>query len=242
MGAELNGTEQHPGDPYATEYEQPVHGVTLDPFFIGKHELTQAQWQRWTGRNPARTGPGDTESGERRLLRPVWRIDFHQAEAVLFEMGLVLPTEAQWEYAARAGTTTPWWTGAELSSCHGACNVGDERLFKSGGLPKAAPHESFDDGWELPAPIGTHRVNPFGLDGMIGNVAEWCRDRYALYTTPALPGDGLRASDATQERVVRDGSFVLNLANARVSSRYRINANHTTPTVGVRPARKLACP
>jgi formylglycine-generating enzyme required for sulfatase activity/tRNA A-37 threonylcarbamoyl transferase component Bud32 len=239
MGAEVLGTESRPGDSDAQPLERPVHRVTLHPFFMGKHEMTQAQWLRWTGKNPSFFAPpGRGASHRPTLLCPVEQVDFFESERVLFEMGLILPTEAQWEYAARGGTTTPWWTGADSSSGVGACNVSDEFL-RTHPLQTTRLFEEFNDGWSGPAPLGTFRENPFGMDGMIGNVAEWCRDRWAHYGVPALPGDGLRASVGDDGRAVRDGGWFWPMGGSRPASRYRVLTRTAGNMIGLRPARAL---
>src|SRR5690606_29994467 len=94
------------------EDEGPEHEVALAPFFLSKYEMTSGQWLRFTGANPSAHLGEKVDLGFT-LRHPVEQVSWDECDRVLRRMGLVLPTEARWEYAARAGTTTPWSSGAE---------------------------------------------------------------------------------------------------------------------------------
>ena len=138
--------------------ETPVHKVTITkPFYMGVHEVTQAQWAKVMGTNPSHfLGPD----------RPVERVSWEDAQAFcrkLSEMDGVtyrLPTEAEWEYACRAGTDTEWYWGDRW----------DDTLSWI-GPPTGGETKS----------VGTKPANPWGLYDMIGNVWEWCEDSYGPY-------------------------------------------------------------
>lgn len=219
-------------DPDLREDERPAHEVTLDPYFLSKYELTQAQWRRVTGNNPS--------PSEDTPICPLRHSTFDECERTLRRIGLDIPTEAQWEYAARAGTTTRWWTGADPRSIGGAANVAD----KSIGLGPTSwrIEEWLDDGHPGVAPVGCYRANAFGLHDVIGNVWEWCRDRYGKYAVPARAGDGLRgATERRQDdtRVARGGSYIYAASDARSARRSPGIATGRSIYNGVRPSRAI---
>lgn len=159
-----------------------LHKVTISaPFYMGKYPVTQEQWVAVIGTNPS------LSTGDK---KPVENVSWEECRAFvsgLLELtgksGYRLPTEAEWEYACRAGTNTPYWCGATLT-------------------PEDA---NFDDRVGRTSPVGIYRPNDFGLYDMHGNIWEWCSDRYGEYapgplTDPTGPGRG-------RFRVLRGGSF-----------------------------------
>jgi len=178
MGAQENDASKPNFDSAAQQNEGPVHEVTLSPFFVGKHEVTRGQWSRSTGGVQV----GVDELSEALHARPVTEVSWNDVDAALRKVGLQLPTEAQWEYACRAGTNTPWWTGAEET------DLAKGEVF--GDAPLAA--------------IGSKAANRFGLFDTVGNVWEWCRDAYGDYPS-SIVGDPL--VDSGPNRVVRGGSW-----------------------------------
>ena len=120
---------------------------------------TRGQWSRWTGGVQA----GIDERSEALHALPVTEVSWNDVDAALRKGGLQLPTEAQWEYACRAGTSTPWWTGADA--------MGVSR----GGVVDDAPCAS----------VGSKAANAFGVHDTSGNVMEWCRDGYGQYASAA---------------------------------------------------------
>ena len=191
--------------------EQPVHQVTLtNAFYLGRYEVTQSQWVAKMGWNPSSfQGQWDSAS------RPVESVSWYTIQGYLSATGLRLPTEAEWEYACRAGTQTPFYNGSTDDSTVGAlawCSPNGHRTHAVGG--KAA--------------------NGFGLYDMLGNVWEWVNDWSGAYpssaqTNPTGPVSG-------PYRVVRGGSW--QNGSAYVCSSYR---NYPPPsfyyTIGFRVAR-----
>jgi formylglycine-generating enzyme required for sulfatase activity/serine/threonine protein kinase len=158
-----------------------LHEVTLEPFFIAKYEVTQAQWVRTMGSNPSSYAAGLALPADvsplypKQLLNrlhPVENVSWNEAARFAARLGLQLPTDEQWEYAARAGTTAGWASGASAESIEGHGNLVDLAAERFG------TEVPWDDGYAVHAPIGSFRPSGFGLHDTMGNVAEWCSDWY----------------------------------------------------------------
>lgn len=219
--------------------EQPVRRVNLDAFFISKFELTQGQWARMCGARPSRFQAGEVDSGRQITDRnPVETISWYDATTQLFRLGLSVPTEAQWEYAARAGAESAWWSGEDERSLAGVANLNDS-FAKRNGAPWLGTMAWLDDEHLCHAPVGTYAPNDFGLFEVHGNVFEWCRDVFLRYDVNPQSGTGERlGKDVT--RVTRGGSFVNNASMARLGSRDNAYPEVSSPWMGVRPARVLS--
>ncbi|MGB3965632.1 MAG: formylglycine-generating enzyme family protein, partial [Planctomycetota bacterium] len=241
MGAQRSDPDGRNHDPGAQPPEAPVHTVTVSPFFVSKYEMTQAQWQRCTGANPSHYKPGKRVQWVKSLLHPVEQVSWHDCDRELGRLQLSLPSEAQWEYAARAGSSSAWWTGATRESLLGTVNLADQTAARSGSpWPDIQDWPELDDGYEVHAPVAAHRANGFGLHGVHGNVWEWCLDGFdtAFYRqSPAQ--DPVCPPGSSTTRVNRGGCF----ANAAALAR-SANRGSDAPTVadrylGVRPARAI---
>ncbi len=225
------------------EDEGPVHEVTLSPFFLSKFEVTQAQWKRWTGESPSYYGPGFLQLGKPVTgLHPVENIAWEDADVALYRVGLTMPTEAQWEYAARAGSTTPWWCGDDRECLVGYVNLADGSA-KAGGANWEAILQwpELEDGWVVHAPVDALLPNPFGLHHINGNLWEWCRDEAAPDFSAwkdgsSVPGDGDHSQAGTGMRCIRGGSFYKAARHARSANRNLFAPNVRGSDMGVRPA------
>ena len=220
--------------------EVPVHEVALDPFFLSKYEVTVAQWMRLFGSDPTRGESGDP-------TWPAYNVSWAMASRLLPQWGLELPTEAQWEYAARAGTETRRYTGDPASSLAGHANVWDLSMSKVSGFHKARPESidpllmhapDLDDGYKSMSPVGCFLPNPFGLHDVYGNALEVVRDAFAPYTKAVRPGDGLRLGGPPSMGVMRGGSHGSDASSVRSAKRFP-----TPPAfrsrIGCRPSRAL---
>jgi len=172
--------------------EKPPHKVTLPPYWISKYEVTNAQFRRFvkaTGhQTAARWEARAMEWGEN---APVVRVSWHDAVAYCAWAGLRLPTEAEWEFAARGrdGRQYPWGNQWDARRCRNS--VGGAHWGSAG----------------RPAVVGSYPsgVSPFGCLDMAGNVWEWCSSRYVPY--PYNAADVREAAGGSHPRVYRGGSW-----------------------------------
>ena len=243
MGARRAGPGEAAGDgdPLARPDEAPVHEATLAPYLLSKYEMTQGQWLRATGANPSVYRPPQLHGPHAiDLAHPVEQVSWEECERALARLGLVLPTEAQWERAARGGTRTPWSSGAARDALAGAANLCDRAVVRA-GAPWPAHREwpELDDGHVVHARVGSFRANPFGLHDVHGNVWEWCADAFLSYEAAPRPGDGLREGAGDGRRVGRGGAFTLGPSSVRSSHRGPGAPDSRDNTIGVRPARPI---
>ncbi|MBO4379856.1 MAG: formylglycine-generating enzyme family protein [Muribaculaceae bacterium] len=179
----------------ARGWEKPAHKVTLSDFYIGKTEVTQAQWKAVMGTNPSYFSGDDL---------PVEKVSYNDCLTFINKLNNLtgkkfrLPTEAEWEYAARGGKKSK---GYKYS---GSNNIAAVAWYKDNSDMKSHP-------------VGTKSANELGIYDMSGNVWEWCQDWYGVYsegsqTNPTGPtsGDG---------RAVRGGSWITEGKGCRVSER-----------------------
>lgn len=232
-------------DPTGSSNERGKHPVQLDPFFLSKYEMTQAQWARLNeGANPAVYNPQNPPGGLRTerdvatLTNPVEQVSWEACARTVARYGLLLPTEAQWEYACRAGTEGRWTCGGDFEVLFRHANLAGRECES---LEDKAAAETDDRVWT--APVGRYQGNDFGLHDIHGNVWEWCRDRFVrdYATCPPNPGDGERTpAQPDGGQVLRGGGHFTAPRNARITQRNHATPQEPRPDVGLRPARRIS--
>ena len=188
------------------EADEQFRIVPVDAFFIGKHELSQAQWVRASGENPSNSPIGwvarDTVVTG---MHPVEEVSWLAGKLILDRWGLTYPTEIQWEYASRAGTQDRFWCGEDPEMIAQSMNLADVTYATSN--PAGAQHEPWDDLHFVTAPIHTMAPNPNGLHHTLGNVWEWCLDWQGNTQDEMRAGTGERLASHEVHKVFRGGSF-----------------------------------
>ena len=214
--------------------EQPVHEVTIAaPFAAGKYEVTFAEWDTCVAAGGCTHRPDDEGWG--RGSRPVINVSWKDAQEYVAWLSRKtgktyrLLSEAEWEYVARAGTTTEYWWGNEADHAH--ANYGSDECCR--GMAAGA------DRWVNTSPVGSFEPNAFGLLDTAGNVYEWVEDCWHDSYAGA-PADGSAWTSGNCDRhVVRGGSWYDNPWYLRSASRYRYSTGFRNDTFGFRVARTL---
>ena len=236
--------------------EHPSHRVKLTkPFYLGKYEVTVDEFRSFAKakdyKTEAETGggafvysdgkwakkegtswqsPGFTQTG----AHPVTCVSWNDARAFCSWAGLGVPTEAQWEYACRAGTSTVRYWGDEDKGAAKYANVADESGRRKFSWDPSGIFADEDDGYAETAPVGRFRPNAWGLFDTIGNVLEWCQDWYGSdYYKQSPAADPKGAADGTC-RVCRGGSWIYNPRYCRSAHRFRALAWPPVRSLGFR--------
>lgn len=211
--------------------EGPQHRVTITkPFYLGMTEVTQEQYEQMMGTNPS-AFQGDPN-------RPVEQVSWDDAVAFCRKLGQQegenyrLPTEAEWEYACRSGSTARFSFGDDDSELWRYGNYCDQS--NTGG--HKWQDNTHDDGHDKTAPVGSYAPNAWGLYDMHGNVWEWCADWYGAYASSAV-------TDSTgptlgSNRVRRGGCWSLTARYCRSAFRNFSVPSYRDYFLGLRVARE----
>lgn len=195
--------------------EKPAHEVCLSDFYIGKYQITQGQWNKVMGENPSNfSNRGDN--------CPVEQVSWNDVQEFIRTLNAQsgknyrLPTEAEWEYAARSGGKAEKWAGTsnELS-------LGDYAWCS-------------DNSGNKTHPVGKKKPNSLGIYDMTGNIWEWCSDWYGDEYYGESPRDNPGGPSSGSERVLRGGSWYFNSFYARTSYRSAIEPDYRYNYLGFR--------
>ncbi|MDX1968557.1 MAG: formylglycine-generating enzyme family protein [Planctomycetaceae bacterium] len=260
MGSPIDDEEARPDERPQIEVE------IAHPFELGQTEVTRGQFRKFVEASGYRTlaereKGGFAFSSKTQRLEPEinssWRTtgfeqnDEHPVVNVAVEDADAfcewlskeegrtyrLPTEPEWEYACRAGTTTKWSTGNDLDSLKRSCNLCDVNLVRD--YPFATWSVDWNDGYAFTAPVASYRPNPFGLFDVHGNVFEWCADEW-----PLKGYDGRELLDPDEpltpgSRIVRGGSFLSLTIFTRSADRVGLWPELRNCIVGFRVLREI---
>jgi formylglycine-generating enzyme required for sulfatase activity len=221
-----------PADEAEREVEEsPQHLVAIRPFFMSKYPITQAQWQTIMGDNPSRF----IESNITKSKKPVERVSwfdcglFCEKLSALIGREFRLPTEAEWEYACRGQTQTPFHFGSTIGT--ELANYNGEDVYGS-GFEGENRRQTTD--------VDSFFANRFGLYDLHGNVAEWCADTWhSNYQNAPDDGSAWTSNDSKDLRVLRGGSWLHLPGNCRAAQRFKSNPKSKSDAFGFRLASSL---
>ena len=259
-------------DSEAEEHEKPVHTVYVDAFYMDKYEVTNAQFKAFVDANPqwqknqildayhngdyleywnGNSYPSHMDN------RPVVSVTWHAAMAYAQWAGKRLPTETEWEKAARGGLNGKKYTWGNVAPNGTQCNFADKNLSElwSEDMPETFGEnwvdENADDGYSYTAPIGSYPPNGYGLYDMAGNVWEWCLDEYDAGFYRRSPRRNPLAGEitltevmtnyqnVTTSRVLRGGGWAASASFLRVAKRAWVPPASAIGLVGFRCARAV---
>jgi len=195
-----------PGDSEYSDDEKPRHQVTVDSFQMDTHEVTQAQYERVMGKNPS--------SFKNCSDCPVEQVSWDDARSYCSKVGKRLPTEAEWEYAARGGKDGEVRYGS----------LGDVAWYDGNSEKKTHP-------------VGKKAPNGFGLYDMLGNVWEWCADWYDEGYYAKSPSKDPHGGESGADRVLRGGSWYDKPGFVRASNRNWFSSDFWNDFIGFRCVR-----
>lgn len=218
-----------PSDAQCDANEEPTHSVNIDTFLLGATEVTFEQYDFYCKHTKTCELPHDESWG--RAYRPVINISWFDAKNYVQWLNqqtgqhFRLPTEAEWEYAARAGSSTPYYWGNAPDSSY--ANGSDEDGW---------PHDKFK---RETAPVAYFEANAWGLHDVQGNVWEWCEDTWHDNYHRAPRDASAWTADGTNHRVIRGGSWSSGPNSVRISRRFKLHPASKNVFLGFRLAQDI---
>lgn len=210
--------------------EKPLHEVCVDDFYLGKYEVTQGEWQKIIGKNPSCFKNGDNY--------PVEQVSWKDAQKFIMKLNKKskkkyrLPTEAEWEYAARSRGKKVRFAGTndkdQLYKYANFCDLNCKYDWKE---------KKQDDGYGETAPVGSYKPNDLGFYDMSGNVWEWVEDIYSIEAYKEPQRNNPIYTESGSGRVLRGGSWSALPRRLRASHRYRYTPDGSYYDLGFRLAR-----
>jgi formylglycine-generating enzyme required for sulfatase activity len=214
------------------DWEGPQQEVTVPPFFMGKYAVTQAQWRLVAGLPQVERELDDVDPANfKGEAHPVEQVSWLDAEEFCLRLSVAtgreyrLPSEAQWEYACRAGTKTPFHFGETITGK--IANYSSDTVYRE---------EKKEKSRRTTMAVGSFPSNQFGLHDMHGNVWEWCMDDWHSNYDGA-PRDGsawLKSIETASSKVIRGGSWDFNPRNCRSAIRSNVTRGDRGSSVGFR--------
>ena len=207
----------------ANDDEKTIHSVTLDDFYIGKNEITQAQWEEIMGENPS-FFEGCSQC-------PVERVSWEDVQEFIkivnqnTGLNYRLPTEAEWEYAARNRGNDDKYAGTST----------DSQLFRYANYCDDTCLANEDE--NETQPVGSKSSNGLGINDMSGNVWEWCSDWYSSSYYSISPTANPKGPSSGSDKVIRGGSWYSITTGTRTSLRNFESINGKYTDVGFRLVR-----
>ena len=219
-------------EPNRSSQESPQHEVTVEPFFMGRYPITQIQWQFVAEQMPQvnrelKPNPSQFSGSTRPVEKVRWDEAVEFCDRLSAHTGRTyrLPSEAEWEYACRAGITTPFHFGETITP--ELANYDGTKIYNDGSKGEYRASTTSVEHFEI--------ANPFGLCDMHGNVWEWCQDHWHdTYKGAPTDGSAWLSKNEDARRVRRGGSWYINPVNCRSAYRFNYYPRGTSSDTGFR--------
>ena len=234
-------------DGFRRDDEKPVHTVSLDAFYMDKYEVTNAQYRLFVKETGHKEPEGSSLVGgslHRGFYpwsdenfngdnQPVVCVSWEDAKAYAEWAGKRLPTEAEWEKAARGGLAGKKYVwGDESTLPKGAGNLVDKSARKV--FPRLEFFAGYDDGYTYTAPVGKFEPNGYGLYDMAGNVFEWCADWFDSDYYAKSPKQNPKGPESGEARILHGGSWIAIPDYLRVAFRWSSMPQNVDDSYGFR--------